>query len=160
MRVAAAGSNAKIYTFTMSGETLNPDATLQTAGNVYSLDYSADGNKLFSGGADDDITIWPLKDNKQDTTANATLLADHKDTVHSVFYRDDENLILSGSADGSIRIWREDYSKLSEELCSLLGIMDDNQWDKGTAEKLWQDLTENVFGYNDELETCLRKGES
>ena len=164
-RIATGGADAKIYNVDVAADapgeiiaTTSPHL-YNAAGLVYSVAFYMhpdEGPKLLSAGADENITIWSLAN--ENITKSAIILTDHKDDIHSLHYTktQNDNLIISGSADGSIRIWREDYTQLADEICRLLGYLDeeldDNDW-----RDLWTKLTDDRFSYDDDLKNCLKK---
>jgi WD40 repeat protein len=67
---------------------------------VLSVAFSADGNRLVSGAADDTVRVW-------DTAAGTQLacLRGHEGWVMGVAFTPDGRRIVSGSGDGTIRVW-------------------------------------------------------
>ena len=85
-------------------------------GAVYSVVFSPDGKRIFSGCDDNTIKVWDA------ATGNELMtLRGHKDAVNSVAFSPDGKRIVSGSGDNTIKVWD---SATGAELMTLRGHSD------------------------------------
>jgi WD domain, G-beta repeat len=76
---------------------------------VYSLDFSADGTRIASGGDDGTVRLWTL-----DGKPAAEPFEGHKGGVYSVAFSPDGTRIASGGFDGTVRLWTLDGKPAAE----------------------------------------------
>jgi WD40 repeat protein/serine/threonine protein kinase/tetratricopeptide (TPR) repeat protein len=89
----------------------HPDAAAWSLAGVYGLDFSPDGTRLASGGADHNITIWST------TTGRPVMtLRGHTDVVFTLAYSPDGKLLASGSKDTTIKFWDVESGQLLRTL--------------------------------------------
>jgi WD40 repeat protein len=70
------------------------------ANRVLCATYSPDGQRIASGGFDDNVRIWNAQ-----TFEQVARLGGHQDYVHGLAWRADSQQLLSCSGDHTIRIW-------------------------------------------------------
>lgn len=79
--------------------------------SVFSVKYSLDGTRLFSGGRDALLKVWDL-----DTHQSIAQRAAHWFTINDLAISPDGSYLASASRDKTIRIWRTDDFKLVKGL--------------------------------------------
>src|SRR5215813_8869321 len=62
--------------------------------------YSPDGQRIASGGFDNNVRIWNAQ-----TFEQVAQLGGHQDFVYSLAWRADSQQLISGSGDYTLRIW-------------------------------------------------------
>jgi WD40 repeat protein/transcriptional regulator with XRE-family HTH domain len=72
----------------------------ETFGGILSLDLSADGTLLVTGGTDGAVRLWRIAESKQLWVGRS-----HRSWVFSVAFSPDQTQIASGSPDATVRIW-------------------------------------------------------
>lgn len=82
-------------------------------GNVTSVVFSSDDNRILSASTDYTIRVWDVK-----TGACLNVMEGHSGEVLSAFYNQDDSKIVSASADKTIRIWNSISGKC---ICVLRG---------------------------------------
>ncbi|KAG8866486.1 hypothetical protein FRC20_008413 [Serendipita sp. 405] len=76
-------------------------------GDVLSVGWSADGQRIVSGSYDKTVRIWDVTTGQQ----QGSLLDGHNDWVESVAFSPDGRRIVSGSIDQTVRIWDVETGK-------------------------------------------------
>ena len=84
---------------------------------VWSVALSANGRRLFSGGADCLIKVWDLRTGRVVST-----LSGHRDIVRSIALSPDGQTLVSGSGDKTIKIWNLQTNTLTSTLESTSPI--------------------------------------
>ncbi len=98
--LASAGINGRVFLWSLIGEGVRQNTTIQHNTDIYDLKFSPDGNILATGAADRLIRIW----NKNAPNKN-TPLKGHEDIVSNLDFSPDGTAIVSGSPDGRILFW-------------------------------------------------------
>mmetsp|Transcript_19580 Transcript_19580/g.30672 ORF Transcript_19580/g.30672 Transcript_19580/m.30672 type:complete len:338 (-) Transcript_19580:138-1151(-) len=78
----------------------NPIHTLTDRFQVTAVEFSEDGQKVYSGGLDNEIKVWDLGQEDVDMS-----MMGHTDTITGLRLSPDGNLLLSNSMDNTLRIW-------------------------------------------------------
>ena len=84
----------------LSDGEIEPIRLLGHKGKIVDLEFSNDGNTLYSASWDGSIGVWNIKDKK-----NIKFLKGHKGPVYSIQLNKDEKKIFSSGADGKIIEW-------------------------------------------------------
>ena len=84
---------------------------------VWSVALSANGQRLFSSGADCMIKVWDLQ-----TGQVVSTLSGHKDIIRSIALSPDGQTLVSGSGDKTIKIWNLQTNTLTSTLESTSPI--------------------------------------
>lgn len=84
--------------------------------DIYSLDFSRDGNKLASGSGDGTTRIWNMADGSCLHVLRTTSVKQKDSGVTSVTISRDGRLVATGSLDKMVRIWDAQTGQLMEEL--------------------------------------------
>ncbi|CAM9994099.1 unnamed protein product, partial [Ectocarpus sp. 8 AP-2014] len=93
--------------------------------SVYAITFSADGNRLVSGGLDKTIKasaeVWDLGPGSEGRLSPQakTLPGGHKDYVLSVCFSQDGKYIISGSKDRSVTMWD---ARLMKRVATITGF--------------------------------------
>jgi WD40 repeat protein len=112
-QVAVASTGGDIYTWDLVSN--DPAVRLSGhAGGVFSVRYSHDGTKLYSGGADHALRIHEVA-----TGRELGVLTDQLDAVHAIDLSPDETRIATTSDDGTGAIWDATSGKV---VATLSGI--------------------------------------
>jgi Prp8 binding protein len=72
----------------------------QTKYPITSVSFSLNGEKLYTGGIDNDIHVYKLGEDKQEDTIEG-----HQDTISSLSISHDGSYLLSNSFDETLRVW-------------------------------------------------------
>jgi uncharacterized delta-60 repeat protein len=79
-----------------------PVTRMEHGGDVWSIDFSPDGNYVVSGSHDKTVRIW------ETTTGREVARMNHDDRVTSVAFSPDGLYVVSGSEDKTARVWDAD----------------------------------------------------
>jgi WD40 repeat protein len=100
------GGTTKFWTITgLASDPSNPDVSVRTieSGDVYSVAWSADGDKVVAGESGD-ITVYDGSDAGALRILFRTVDA-HAGRVNDVAFSPEGDLIVSGGADGTLKLW-------------------------------------------------------
>jgi serine-threonine kinase receptor-associated protein len=112
---AAGDFSAKLWD-ALSGAEL---ATLPHKHIVKSVCFSADGSRLYTGGAEKKLRIWDLaRPDKEEQ-----LLEEHKASISNVLTVQDENLIVTIGGEKDARIWDRRTNSVVKRLPTPAGDM-------------------------------------
>ena len=77
------------------------------SGRVWSVCFSLDGKRIFSGSDDKTVKVWDAESGQEQLTRTG-----HSDSVNSVSFSPDGKRIVSGSSDNTVKVW--DISSMNE----------------------------------------------
>ncbi|KPA10205.1 secreted protein containing ATPase, AAA-type, core domain protein [Candidatus Magnetomorum sp. HK-1] len=69
-------------------------------GDITSISFSPDGNKIVSAGYDNSIRLWDISSQSEIMRFDG-----HTDNVTSIFFSPKDNMIVSGAEDKTVRLW-------------------------------------------------------
>ena len=125
--VAQAGVDARICVSDIATRTLRC-TFVGHSGEVLSLSFSPDNNRLISGGADGTVRIWDIPSGKK-----IGLWHDpHAINIHSVVFASDGSSIFSADRD-EVRIWSSEPDSIEQQIETQqewgnLGISPNGKW--------------------------------
>ncbi|EKX45555.1 hypothetical protein GUITHDRAFT_108428 [Guillardia theta CCMP2712] len=78
----------------------NAVTSLEESYQVTAVELSDDGNRVFSGGLDNEIKIWDLRKEEIELT-----MSGHTDTLTGLRLSPDGQMLLSNAMDNTVRVW-------------------------------------------------------
>ena len=110
---------------------------------VWTLIENSDGY-LFSGGSDNIIKIWDIKNKSENCLIN---IKGHKGTIYSICELE-KNKIISGSDDKTIKIWKFDLNNKKNPYQCILDLHDPN--DSKIKSLIYLNKTNSIITGNDD----------